>query len=257
MATLPETNVRRSSRYNCGQYNKTRYRDDYQIQTAGLAKGTRRKHSSTVTDGDEVVTGESQKTDISDDTDEEISPTKCQQGSFQTAREMMMNMNTNTNNRKNKNGKETARAIVLLDDEFLNLTPSQLKTPKQIKTANVTTEYHDSDEVMEAIEFRLQLGVLPSTGIIQQYLIHFHGKFEINQLQLSRLRERMYQMLMKLLDIKYTPNSKNKMPILSPKATAVIDNATLCAMVTEVLTSSVIPSPRQDYRSIEKSQRTG
>jgi len=128
MATLPETNVRRSSRYNCGQYNKTRYRDDYQIQTAGLAKGTRREHSSTVSDGDDVViTGESQKTNISNDKDEEVSPTKGQQGTFQTARQILMS--TTMNNNKNRNEKETpARATMLLDDESLDLTSTALSS---------------------------------------------------------------------------------------------------------------------------------
>ena len=53
----------------------------------------------------------------------------------------------------------------------------------------------------------------------------------------------MYHILLRLMDVKYTPNLKNKLPIMSPKATAVIDNATLIGIVTEVLTKSVIASP--------------
>ena len=110
------------------QYNKTIYRDDYQVKTSGLAKVTRRKHSSTVSDGDDVViTGESQKTNISNDKDEEVSPTKGQQGTFQTARQILMN--TTMNNNKNRNEKETpARATMLLDDESLDLTSTALSS---------------------------------------------------------------------------------------------------------------------------------
>jgi len=124
MTTPPGATIRRSSR----QYNKTIYRDDYQVKTAGLAKGTRRKHSSTVSDGDDVViTGESQKTNISNDKDEEVSPTKGQQGTFQTARQILMN--TTMNNNKNRNEKETpARATMLLDDESLDLTSTALSS---------------------------------------------------------------------------------------------------------------------------------
>ena len=124
MTTPPGATIRRSSR----QYNKTIYRDDYQVKTAGIAKGTRRKHSSTVSDGDDVViTGESQKTNISSDKDEEVSPTKGQQGTFQTARQILMN--TTMNNNKNRNEKETpARATMLLDDESLDLTSTALSS---------------------------------------------------------------------------------------------------------------------------------
>ena len=124
MTTPPGATIRRSSR----QYNKTIYRDDYQVKTAGLAKGTRRKHSSTVSDGDDVViTGESQKTNISNDKDEEVSPTKGQQGTFQTARQILMN--TTMNNNKNRNEKETpVRATMLLDDESLDLTSTALSS---------------------------------------------------------------------------------------------------------------------------------
>ena len=124
MTTPPGATIRRSFR----QYNKTIYRDDYQVKTAGLAKGTRRKHSSTVSDGDDVViTGESQKTNISNDKDEEVSPTKGQQGTFQTARQILMS--TTMNNNKNRNEKETpARATMLLDDESLDLTSTALSS---------------------------------------------------------------------------------------------------------------------------------
>ena len=124
MTTPPGATIRRSSR----QYNKTIYRDDYQVKTSGLAKVTRRKHSSTVSDGDDVViTGESQKTNISNDKDEEVSPTKGQQGTFQTARQILMN--TTMNNNKNRNEKETpARATMLLDDESLDLTSTALSS---------------------------------------------------------------------------------------------------------------------------------
>ena len=44
------------------KYNKTRYRDNYQVQTVGLAKRTRHEQSSTVSDGDDVViTGRNEK----------------------------------------------------------------------------------------------------------------------------------------------------------------------------------------------------
>ena len=124
MTTPPGATIRRSSR----QYNKTIYRDDYQVKTAGLAKGTRSKHSSTVSDGNDVViTGESQKTNISNDKDEEVSPTEGQQGTFQTARQILMS--TTMNNNKNRNGKETpARATMLLDDESLDLTSTALSS---------------------------------------------------------------------------------------------------------------------------------
>jgi len=165
MTTPPGATIRRSSR----QYNKTIYRDDYQVKTAGLAKGTRRKHSSTVSDGDDVViTGESQKTNISNDKDEEVSPTKGQQGTFQTARQILMS--TTMNNNKNRNEKR--------------------RRPEP------------------QCYLMTSLSILP----VQHCLLHFHGKFEINKLQLCQLRKRMYQMLMRLLDAKFTPYSKNKHP---------------------------------------------
>jgi hypothetical protein len=51
---------------------------------------------------------------------------------------------------------------------------------------------------MEAIEFRQQQGIQPSFSLIQQYFVHFHGEFKNNNLQLYRLRERMYQILMRI-----------------------------------------------------------
>ena len=81
---------------------------------------------------------------------------------------------------------------------------------------------------MEATEFRIEQGTQPSSwpntsaydmramkswrlknsgynkvlnhrhGLIQRYIIHLHGNFEINKLQLYRLRERMYQILMRI-----------------------------------------------------------
>ena len=243
MTTSPSSAIRRSSRHNRGQYNKTRYMDDYQVHSAGLAKGNRHNHNSGVSDkDDDVLTGNSQKTTISGNTDDEASPIKDKRINFQTALQMFAAANENKNSIVNKE-RTPARAIVVLEDEFLNLTPSQLKSPHRVKTANVVTEYQDSDEVLEAITFRLQQGVTPSLNLIQQYLVKFHGTFEINKVQLCRLRERMYQILLRLMDVQYTPNTKNKLPIMSPKATAVIDNATLIGIVTEVLTKSIIASP--------------
>ena len=70
MTTSPSSAIRRSSRHNRGQYNKTKYMDDYQVHSAGLAKGNRHNHNSAVSDrDDEVLTGESQKTAVSGDTD--------------------------------------------------------------------------------------------------------------------------------------------------------------------------------------------
>ena len=67
MTTSPGTAIRKSTRHNHGQYNKTRYIDDYQVHDAGLA---RHNHNSAVSDRDDgVLTGESQKTAISGDTD--------------------------------------------------------------------------------------------------------------------------------------------------------------------------------------------
>ena len=70
MITSPGTAIRRSSRHNRGQYNKTRYIDDFQVHSAGLAKG-RHNHISAVSDReDEVVNEDSQKTTLSGDTDD-------------------------------------------------------------------------------------------------------------------------------------------------------------------------------------------
>ena len=67
MTTSPGTAIRRSTRHNRGQYNKTRYMDDYQVHDAGLA---RHNHNSAVSDRDDGgLTGESQKTAVSGDTD--------------------------------------------------------------------------------------------------------------------------------------------------------------------------------------------
>ena len=83
MITSPGTAIRRSSRHNRGQYNKTRYMYDYQVHNAGLAKGNRHNHNSAVSsrskavsDRDDVVlTKENQKTGFGGDTYEELSPT--------------------------------------------------------------------------------------------------------------------------------------------------------------------------------------
>ena len=83
MTTSPGTAIRRSSRHNRGQYNKTSYMYDYQVHSAGLAKGNRHNHNSAVSmhskavsDRDDVVlTKESQKTGFGGDTYEELSPT--------------------------------------------------------------------------------------------------------------------------------------------------------------------------------------
>ena len=65
MITSPGTAIRRSSTHNRGQYNKTRYMDDYQVHNAGLAKG-RQNHNSAVSDReDEVVNENSQKITLS------------------------------------------------------------------------------------------------------------------------------------------------------------------------------------------------
>jgi len=159
MTTPPGATIWRSSR----QYNKTIYRDDYQVKTAGLAKGTRRKHSSTVSDGDDVViTRESQRTNISNDKDEEVSPTKGQQGTFQTARQILMS--TTMNNNKNRNGKETpARATMLLDDESLDLTSTALSSSfpwkiwnQQAATMSVTeTNVSDVNEAVRCQVYAL------------------------------------------------------------------------------------------------------
>ena len=67
MTTSPGTAIRRSKRHNHRQYNKTRYMDDYQVHDTGLA---RHNHNSAVSDRDDGgVTGESQKTAVSGDTD--------------------------------------------------------------------------------------------------------------------------------------------------------------------------------------------
>ena len=104
--------------------------DDYQVHSAGLAKGNRHNHNSAVSDrDDEVLTGDSQRTTISGDTDDEASLIKNKQINFQTALQMLAAANENKNSKVNKKG-TPARAIVVLEDEFLNLTPSQLKSPR-------------------------------------------------------------------------------------------------------------------------------
>ena len=141
--------------------------DDYQVHNAGLAKGGHNHNSAGSDRADEVVNENSQKTTLSGDTDDEMSPVKDRKTSFQTALQMLAAANGNKNKSSKANEKRTpSRGIVLLDDEFLNLTPSPLKSPRRVKTANVVAEYQDSDEVLEAITFRLQQGITPSVNLI-------------------------------------------------------------------------------------------
>ena len=74
MITSPGTAISKSTRHNHGQYNKTRYIDDYQVHDAGLA---RHNHNSAVSDRDDGgLTGESQKTAVCGDTDISIKHNK-------------------------------------------------------------------------------------------------------------------------------------------------------------------------------------
>ena len=72
--------------------------DDYQVHSAGLAKGNRHNHNSGVSDKDDnVLTGNSQKTAISGNTDDEASPIKDKRINFQTALQMFAAANENKN----------------------------------------------------------------------------------------------------------------------------------------------------------------
>ena len=70
--------------------------DDYPVHSTGLAEGYRHNYNSAVSDReDEVLTGDSQKTTLSGDTDDKASPIKDRQINFQTALQMLATANEN------------------------------------------------------------------------------------------------------------------------------------------------------------------